>query len=107
MKSAVEGDRSAGRVGAGSAADHSTIYFSTASREGGIAPEFGYFKFSPDKIVVPRLLEGRHDLASWVNSIVPQLEIAQLKHFVVLCDVIICYHILSASHPLFQFACMV
>ncbi|CAI7750045.1 unnamed protein product [Closterium sp. NIES-53] len=45
-------------------------------RDGGIAPEYEYFKFSPDKIVVPKLLEGRHDLATWVESIEPQLEIA-------------------------------
>ncbi|CAI7867293.1 unnamed protein product, partial [Closterium sp. NIES-54] len=51
-------------------------------RDGGIAPEYGYFKFSPDKIAVPKLLEGRHDLATWVESIEPQLEIAQLKKFV-------------------------
>ncbi|CAI7881167.1 unnamed protein product [Closterium sp. NIES-53] len=45
-------------------------------RDGGIAPEYGYFKFSPDKIVEPKLLEGRHDLTTWVESIEPQLEIA-------------------------------
>ncbi|GJP35727.1 hypothetical protein CLOM_g20258 [Closterium sp. NIES-68] len=82
MKSAAEGDRSAGRIGPESAAGHSTVYFSTASKDGGIAPEFGYFKFSPHKIVVPRLLEGRLDLASWVESIEPQLEIARVKRFV-------------------------
>ncbi|CAI7918580.1 unnamed protein product [Closterium sp. NIES-54] len=51
-------------------------------RDGGIAPEYGYFKFSPDKIVVPKLLEGRHGLTTWVESIEPQLGIAQLKKFV-------------------------
>ncbi|CAI7887965.1 unnamed protein product [Closterium sp. NIES-54] len=51
-------------------------------RDGGIAPEYGYFKFSPDKIVVSKLLEGHHDLTTWVGSIEPQFEIAQLKKFV-------------------------
>ncbi|CAI7889810.1 unnamed protein product [Closterium sp. NIES-54] len=54
----------------------------STSRDMGIAPEYGYFKFSPDKITVPKLLEGRHDLTTWEESIEPQLEIAQLKKFV-------------------------
>ncbi|CAI7839053.1 unnamed protein product [Closterium sp. NIES-53] len=52
------------------------------SRDEGIAPNYGYFRFTPDKIVVPRPLEGRHDLTMWTESIEPQLEIAQLKRFI-------------------------
>ncbi|CAI5537307.1 unnamed protein product [Closterium sp. Naga37s-1] len=52
------------------------------SRDEGIAPNYGFFKFTPDKIVVPRPLEGRHDLSTWTESIEPQLEIAQLKRFI-------------------------
>ncbi|CAI7891238.1 unnamed protein product [Closterium sp. NIES-54] len=52
------------------------------TRDKGIAPNYGFFKFTPDKIVVPRPLEGRHDLSTWVESIEPQLEIAPLKHFI-------------------------
>ncbi|CAI7806945.1 unnamed protein product, partial [Closterium sp. NIES-53] len=52
------------------------------SRDGGIAPNYGYFRFTPDKIVVPRPLEGHHDLSTWTESIEPQLEIAQLKRFI-------------------------
>ncbi|CAI7861697.1 unnamed protein product [Closterium sp. NIES-53] len=52
------------------------------SRDEGIAPNYGYFRFTPDKIVVPRPLEGRHDLSTWTESIEPQLEIAQLKRFI-------------------------
>ncbi|CAI5475150.1 unnamed protein product [Closterium sp. Yama58-4] len=54
----------------------------SAGRDGGIAPAYGYFKFSPDKIAVPKPLEGRHDLITWIESIEPQLEIAGLKKFV-------------------------
>ncbi|CAI7872169.1 unnamed protein product, partial [Closterium sp. NIES-53] len=52
------------------------------SRDEGIAPNYGYFRFTPDKIVVPRPLEGRHDLSTWTESIELQLEIAQLKRFI-------------------------
>ncbi|CAI7856837.1 unnamed protein product [Closterium sp. NIES-53] len=52
------------------------------SRDEGIAPNYGYFRFTPDKIIVPRPLEGRHDLSTWTESIEPQLEIAQLKRFI-------------------------
>ncbi|CAI7797361.1 unnamed protein product [Closterium sp. NIES-54] len=52
------------------------------SRDEGIAPNYGYFRFTPDKIVVPRPLEGRHDLSTWSESIKPQLEIAKLKRFI-------------------------
>ncbi|CAI7873257.1 unnamed protein product [Closterium sp. NIES-54] len=52
------------------------------TRDEGIAPNYGFFKFTPDKIVVPRPLKGRHDLSAWVESIEPQLEIAQLKRFI-------------------------
>ncbi|CAI7774307.1 unnamed protein product [Closterium sp. NIES-54] len=48
---------------------------------GGIAPAYGYFNFPPNKIVVPNLLEDRHDLITWTKSIEPQLEIAGLKLF--------------------------
>ncbi|CAI7872346.1 unnamed protein product [Closterium sp. NIES-54] len=47
---------------------------------GGIAPTYGYFKFSPDRITVA-LLQGRRDLITWRDSIEPQLEVARLKGF--------------------------
>ncbi|CAI5519268.1 unnamed protein product [Closterium sp. Naga37s-1] len=47
---------------------------------GGIAPAYGYFKFSPDKITVAPL-QGRRDLITWRESIEPQLEVAGLKGF--------------------------
>ncbi|CAI5514879.1 unnamed protein product [Closterium sp. Naga37s-1] len=47
---------------------------------GGIAPAYGYFKFSPDWITVA-LLQGRQDLITWRESIEPQLEVAGLKGF--------------------------
>ncbi|CAI7880198.1 unnamed protein product [Closterium sp. NIES-54] len=47
---------------------------------GGIAPTYGYFKFSPDRITVAPL-QGRRDLITWRESIEPQLEVAELKSF--------------------------
>ncbi|CAI7915031.1 unnamed protein product [Closterium sp. NIES-53] len=47
---------------------------------GGIAPTYGYFKFSPDRITVGPL-QGRRDLITWRESIEPQLEVAGLKGF--------------------------
>ncbi|CAI7777114.1 unnamed protein product [Closterium sp. NIES-54] len=47
---------------------------------GGIAPAYGYFKFSPDWITVAPL-QGRWDLITWRGSIEPQLEVAELKVF--------------------------
>ncbi|CAI6010658.1 unnamed protein product [Closterium sp. NIES-65] len=47
---------------------------------GGIAPAYGYFKFSPDRITVAPL-QGRRDLITWRESIEPQLEVAGLKGF--------------------------
>ncbi|CAI7901143.1 unnamed protein product [Closterium sp. NIES-54] len=47
---------------------------------GGIAPAYGYFKFSPDRIAVAPL-QGRRDLITWRGSIEPQLEVARLKGF--------------------------
>ncbi|CAI7805356.1 unnamed protein product [Closterium sp. NIES-54] len=47
---------------------------------GGIAPTYGYFKFSPDRITVAPL-QGRRDLITWRDSIEPQLEVAGLKGF--------------------------
>ncbi|CAI7772090.1 unnamed protein product [Closterium sp. NIES-54] len=47
---------------------------------GGIAPTYGYFKFSPERIKVAPL-QGRRDLITWRESIEPQLEIAGLKSF--------------------------
>ncbi|CAI7777316.1 unnamed protein product [Closterium sp. NIES-53] len=47
---------------------------------GGIAPTYGYFKFSPDRITVPPL-QGRRDLITWRDLIEPQLEVAGLKSF--------------------------
>ncbi|CAI7818166.1 unnamed protein product [Closterium sp. NIES-54] len=46
----------------------------------GIAPTYGYFKFSPDRITVA-LLQGRRDLITWRESIEPQLEVTELKGF--------------------------
>ncbi|CAI7894634.1 unnamed protein product [Closterium sp. NIES-54] len=54
----------------------------SAGRDTGIAPAYGYFKFPPDKIAVSKLLEGRHALITWIESIEPRLEIAGLKKFV-------------------------
>ncbi|CAI7885555.1 unnamed protein product [Closterium sp. NIES-54] len=45
-----------------------------------IAPAYGYFKFSPDRITVAPL-QGRRDLITWRESIEPQLEVAGLKGF--------------------------
>ncbi|CAI7848712.1 unnamed protein product [Closterium sp. NIES-54] len=47
---------------------------------GGIAPTYGYFKFSPDRITVAPL-QGRWDLITRRESIEPQLEVAGLKGF--------------------------
>ncbi|CAI7777780.1 unnamed protein product [Closterium sp. NIES-54] len=47
---------------------------------GGIAPTYGYFKFSPDWITVAPL-QGRRDLITWRESMEPQLEVAGLKGF--------------------------
>ncbi|CAI7835324.1 unnamed protein product, partial [Closterium sp. NIES-53] len=47
---------------------------------GGIAPTYGYFKFSSDRITVAPL-QGRRDLITWRESIEPQLEVAGLKSF--------------------------
>ncbi|CAI7739630.1 unnamed protein product [Closterium sp. NIES-53] len=47
---------------------------------GGIAPTYGYFKFSPERINVAPL-QGRRDLITWRESIEPQLEIAGLESF--------------------------
>ncbi|CAI7803844.1 unnamed protein product [Closterium sp. NIES-54] len=46
----------------------------------GIAPTYGYFKFSLDRITVAPL-QGRQDLITWRESIEPQLEVAGLKGF--------------------------
>ncbi|CAI7762082.1 unnamed protein product [Closterium sp. NIES-53] len=47
---------------------------------GRIAPAYGYFKFSPDRITVT-LLQGRRDLIIWRESIESQLEVVALKGF--------------------------
>ncbi|CAI7831513.1 unnamed protein product [Closterium sp. NIES-53] len=47
---------------------------------GAIAPTYGFFKFSPDRITVAPL-QGRRDLITWRESIEPQLEVAGLKCF--------------------------
>ncbi|CAI7762430.1 unnamed protein product, partial [Closterium sp. NIES-53] len=54
----------------------------SAGRDRGIVPAYGYFNFSPNKIAVPKLLEGRNDLITWTESLEPKLEIAGLKKFV-------------------------
>ncbi|CAI7808870.1 unnamed protein product [Closterium sp. NIES-53] len=48
--------------------------------EGGIAPTYGYFKFSPDRITVAPL-QGRRCFVTRRESIEPQLEVAGLKGF--------------------------
>ncbi|CAI7873007.1 unnamed protein product [Closterium sp. NIES-53] len=48
---------------------------------GGIAPSYGYFKFTPDRISVTPLLVGRPDILTWKEAIEPQLEMAGLISF--------------------------
>ncbi|CAI5483042.1 unnamed protein product [Closterium sp. Yama58-4] len=48
---------------------------------GGIAPSYGYFKFTPDRISVTPLLVGRPDILTWKEAIEPQLEMAGLMGF--------------------------
>ncbi|CAI7763516.1 unnamed protein product [Closterium sp. NIES-54] len=48
---------------------------------GGIAPSYGYFKFTPDRISVTPLLVGRRDILTWKETIEPQLEMAGLIDF--------------------------
>ncbi|CAI7867943.1 unnamed protein product, partial [Closterium sp. NIES-54] len=48
---------------------------------GGIAPSYGYFKFSPDRILVTPPLVGRQDILTWKEAIEPQLEMAGLINF--------------------------
>ncbi|CAI7791392.1 unnamed protein product [Closterium sp. NIES-54] len=48
---------------------------------GGIAPSYGYFKFTPDRISVTPLLVGRLDILTWKEAIKPQLEMAGLIGF--------------------------
>ncbi|CAI7805985.1 unnamed protein product [Closterium sp. NIES-53] len=47
---------------------------------GGIAPTYGYVKFSLDRITVTTL-QVRRDLIAWRESIEPLLEVAALKGF--------------------------
>ncbi|CAI7881828.1 unnamed protein product [Closterium sp. NIES-54] len=58
-----------------------SVTHASAGWGGGIAPAYGYFKFSPDTITVPKLLEGRHEFITWTGSIEPKLEIGLLKSF--------------------------
>ncbi|CAI7881595.1 unnamed protein product, partial [Closterium sp. NIES-53] len=48
---------------------------------GGIAPSYGYFKFSPDRILVTPPLIGRQDILTCKEAIEPQLEMAGLINF--------------------------
>ncbi|CAI5484709.1 unnamed protein product [Closterium sp. Yama58-4] len=48
---------------------------------GGIAPSYGYFKFTPDRILVTPPLTGRPDILTWKEAIEPQLEMAGLINF--------------------------
>ncbi|CAI6000149.1 unnamed protein product [Closterium sp. NIES-64] len=48
---------------------------------GGIAPSYGYFKFTPDRISVTPPLVGRPDILSRKEAIEPQLEMAGLIGF--------------------------
>ncbi|CAI7862725.1 unnamed protein product, partial [Closterium sp. NIES-54] len=45
-----------------------------------MAPAYGYFKFTPDKVTTTPL-QGRRNLITWKEAIEPQLEIAGLKGF--------------------------
>ncbi|CAI5986993.1 unnamed protein product [Closterium sp. NIES-65] len=47
----------------------------------GIAPSYGYFKFTPDKISVTPLLVGLPDILTLKEAIEPQLEMAGLIGF--------------------------
>ncbi|CAI7754476.1 unnamed protein product [Closterium sp. NIES-54] len=48
---------------------------------GGIAPSYGYFKFTSDRILVTPPLVGRQDILTWKEAIEPQLEMAGLINF--------------------------
>ncbi|CAI7783441.1 unnamed protein product [Closterium sp. NIES-53] len=48
---------------------------------GGIAPSYGYFKFTTDRISVTPLLVGQSDILTWKEGIEPQLEMAGLISF--------------------------
>ncbi|CAI5962244.1 unnamed protein product [Closterium sp. NIES-65] len=48
---------------------------------GGIAPSYGYFKFTPDRISVTPPLFGRPDILTWKEAIEPQLKMAGLIGF--------------------------
>ncbi|CAI7734886.1 unnamed protein product [Closterium sp. NIES-53] len=48
---------------------------------GGIAPSYGYFKFTPDRILVTPPLVGRPDILTWKEAIEPQMEMAGLIGF--------------------------
>ncbi|CAI7830705.1 unnamed protein product [Closterium sp. NIES-53] len=48
---------------------------------GGIAPSYGYFKFTPDRILVTPPLVGQPDILTWKEAIEPQLEMAGLIGF--------------------------
>ncbi|CAI7797832.1 unnamed protein product [Closterium sp. NIES-53] len=48
---------------------------------GGIAPSYGFFKFSPDRILVTPPLVGRQDILTWKEAIEPQQEMAGLINF--------------------------
>ncbi|CAI5969134.1 unnamed protein product [Closterium sp. NIES-64] len=48
---------------------------------GGIAPSYGYFKFTPDRISVTPPLVGRPDILTWKEAIEPHLEMAGLIGF--------------------------
>ncbi|CAI7786628.1 unnamed protein product [Closterium sp. NIES-54] len=48
---------------------------------GRIAPSYGYFKFTPDRISVTPLLVGRPNILTWKEAIETQLEMAGLIGF--------------------------
>ncbi|CAI7883930.1 unnamed protein product [Closterium sp. NIES-53] len=50
-------------------------------KAGGIAPSYGYFKFTPDTVSITPLLVGRPDILTWKEAIEPQLKVAGLKCF--------------------------
>ncbi|CAI6004267.1 unnamed protein product [Closterium sp. NIES-64] len=48
---------------------------------GGITPSYGYFKCTPDRILVTPPLVGRQDILTWKEAIEPHLEMVGLISF--------------------------
>ncbi|CAI5968601.1 unnamed protein product [Closterium sp. NIES-64] len=79
MQSSAAADESRGDVG-GRRSGLSPMSASQVTA-GGIAPSYGYFKFTPDRISVTPPLVGRPDILTWKEAIEPQLEMAGLIGF--------------------------